>query len=230
MQVDTMTEIGDTLLMRLEPKIFTDTIKCLSDEQKKWVRATGFEKLMYFKEDEYPPSISKKLVSSYNPLSSSMTIKGKTLTITEDSVHEILGLPRGLNPIDFVTDPITKYAWRAQFHDSKRESFKVTGRDIYEAIKATDEVNLNFKMNFMVLMSNMFFKGSKNPYVIQKIVGFTGDLDNCSDYNWCEYFIRCLNKETSAWHEKKDRVFYTGSLAYLIVRYRVITFHVFDRT
>lgn len=88
---------------------------------------------------------------------------------------------------------------------------------VCDAIKSNDEVNLNFKLNFMVLLNNIFFKGSRNPYVIQNIVGFTGDLDNCNEYKWYEFLVRCLNIETAEWHLKTDHVFFTGSIAFLIV-------------
>lgn len=92
----------DQIFIRLQPKIFTDTIRILSDEQRKWVRSTGFGSLLSFEMEKYPKSILKILVSSYDPDTSSLNIKEKNFIVTEDSVHKIIGLPRGSHLIQFV--------------------------------------------------------------------------------------------------------------------------------
>ncbi|KAL1816296.1 hypothetical protein ACET3Z_018870 [Daucus carota] len=109
--------------------------------------------------------------------------------------------------------------WRDQFKELVKDGWKVTANMVCDAIKNSNEADRLFKLNFLVLMYNVLIEGPTNPYVKQNILGFSGNLDNCSSYNWCDYLIENLRNAILAWSEKPDSKYFTGSIPMLVYLY-----------
>ncbi|KAL1831207.1 hypothetical protein ACET3Z_000858 [Daucus carota] len=96
-------------------------------------------------------------------------------TVSENDVHEILGLPKGDLSIDYISNYEKREAWKSQFSDLPR-SWAITASDVRDAMKLSSVVDMNFKLNFLIIMSNVLIKGSTTPYLSLKMLGFSGDV------------------------------------------------------
>ena len=165
----------------------------LSDDQKSWISSTGFGSVLSFQSKEYPVEISAFLLSSFEPNPPVLRTNESIFEINEEDVREIMGSPVGEQDIVFVerTDVIkslTNNLTRA------KHCYQVTPSDLCKAITANQAADEEFKLNFIVLLSNALIEGSSTPYVNNNMVQFAGDIDNYNIYNWCRYLIQCLQK------------------------------------
>lgn len=204
------------LRMKLNPRNFDEVMESLTPAQKKWVSDTGFESLLTFKMSSYPVILGFNLVSSFNPVKCSLNINGEEHVITEKDVHNILGLPRGSRKVEFLADKLVKRDWRKQFV-KKGDHARVNIKKVIERVSQSKALDRNFKLNFICLVDIMLMKNPDNSFVRQKFLGFSGKLDECKKYNWCEYLLSTLKSSHDVWLRNKNTRFYTGSLPFLLV-------------
>lgn len=205
------------LLVRYQPKVLVDAVRSLSPVQKKWVRNTGFASLLSFRMNQYPQALCYYLASSFDVNLSSLVFGNITIPITQEDVNEVLGLPLGCSIVQIMRSSHIEDRWRDQFKDFVKNGWKVTANMVCDAIKKSNEADRLFKLNFLVLIYNILFEGPTNPYVKQNILGFSGNLDNCSSYNWCGFLVSHLRNAVLAWNEKPDTKYFTGSIPMLVV-------------
>lgn len=209
------------LLIRFQPKFLTEAIKSLSPSQRNWVKRTGFGSLLNFRMNEYPQSLGYYLALSFKNHCSSLCYNNVTIPVNDEDVHEVLGIPMGGRQIVFMRSTHTDDLWRGQFIRPDRVGWKVTANMVCDAIKRSDDANRMFKLNFLVLMTNILIEGPTNPYVKQTVIGFTGDLDRCSDFNWCQYLVSQLKIATVSWVDNPENKYYTGSVPFLVVSFKI---------
>ena len=66
--------------------------------------------------------------------------------------------------------------WREKFPMRKDDS-KITEKMICDAIGRSEDADLFFKQNFMVLMTNLFLRTNKSSFVDQYAISFKGNFD-----------------------------------------------------
>ena len=149
-------------------------LSSLSDDQKSWISSTGFDSILSFELNEYPMKLSEFLLSSFEPNPSVLRINEKNFEIGEEDVHEIMGLPRGHVDVNFVNNVCVKKAWTQIFGPAK-QCYQVTATELCNFIIQNKAADNQFKVNFMVLFSNVLIEGSSTPYVNTHMVEFAGD-------------------------------------------------------
>ena len=192
-------------------------LSSLSDDQKSWISSTGFGSIISFELKEYPVKLSEFMLSSFEPNPSVLKINEIFFEIAEEDVHEIMGLPREPEDVGFVNNVLVKKGWGEIFGPAK-QCYQVTAAKLCNFISSNKAVINQFKMNFMVLFSNVLIEGSSTPYVNTNMVEFAGDFDSCKKYNWCRYLIQYLQEQFVIWNQNRERRFFKGSLAFLMVR------------
>ena len=207
-------------LVRVKPCILKNTIDNLSVAQKQWVADTGLGTVLMFDINEYPEPLSYLIADSYKLDESSFYIEGYKFSVSENDVHEILGLPKGDLSIDYISNYEKREAWKSQFSDLPR-SWAITASDVCDAMKLSSVVDMNFKLNFLIIMSNVLIKGSTTPYLSLKMLGFSGDVDQCFKYNWCKALMQSLNECFAHWCIDRARKHFTGSIPFCLVKFPI---------
>lgn len=214
------TEMPKTLKHRSYPTSFSKAVKQLSNAQKEWVRSAGFGDLLEFSLREIPHFLSVNVLWWYDADNRWLNLSdNRVIRVTENDVHQILGLPNGKKEVVTVKDQDELKEWRSQFDRPEEDGHKITGHMILQAMESTREVNLKFKQNFMVLMMNTFIRCIKNSYVTQDLIGFIGDYDESGKYNWCKLVTEGLNEDAPLWLENPHTQYYTGSFVFLLYFY-----------
>lgn len=206
--------------IRNSPRLLSDMIASLSDDQKQWVRDAGFESLLHFELVEMPQRLAYKILEVYDEKSCNLLIKRGDIQITEQAVHDVLGVPCRGAEIEFaqedrIYDRINQ--WRSQFPTTEGQSL-VKASEVVDNIKQTGEVDEIFKMNFMVVMTNVLIRSNTNNFVSQTILSFKDEFDNCKNYNWAAYLIKSLVITKQRWM-RTTSLFYTGPMIFLLILY-----------
>lgn len=206
------------VLVRALPHIFSLVISLMSNSQKEWVSDAGFGHLLSFSLDKIPHTIAVNSIWHFDYANMVFNLHdNRIIRVTEDDVHDILGLPQGKREITLVENYALQKEWRLQFPEIIA-GHKITEKMISRVMTNSRHVDVRFKQNFMVLMMNLFVRSIKNSYVSQEILGFVGNYDDATEYNWCKLVIDSLTRASKNWFENPHTQYYCGSLMFLIVR------------
>ena len=194
----------------------------LTPEQKKWVRRTGFGLLLDFQLEMLPAKLAYNVLQIFDHNKVSLKLKDDDIEIQEQDVCDVLGLPYGGLRITFDSDE--KYldrtiSWHAQFNTHKDDE-QITTQMIVQVMR-NQEVNDNFKLNFILVMANVLIGTRGASYIDKKLLKINDNLDNLQKYNWSEYLISYLVVATESWNNTTT-TFFRGSLIFLTVRYHFL--------
>lgn len=209
--------IPKKIKIRARASTFSKVISQLSKAQKEWIQNAGFGDLLLFCMNKIPKKMAVNVLWYYDPYENVLHLKGtQVIRIKEDDVHDVLGFPKGNKDVVFAADKEKLDAWRSQFPE-KIAPHKVTEKMVFSAMKKTRDADIQFKQNFMVLLSNLFFRSHTGSYVNQEILEFVGSFDDAVKFNWCKLVVKGLRDASTAWLQDPIEQYYTGSLVFLIV-------------
>lgn len=203
--------------------MFSEMVYYLSEEQRKWVRDSGFENLQEFCLEWLPSKLAYNIFQIFDHNSVSLRLKNTEIPITEEDVFDVLGLPHGGQSITLAS--ADKYQertdqWLQQFPADKRE--QITTAMVVQMMKGQG-LTQNFKLNFLIVMSNVLCGTPTHAYIDRQLLKIDSDLDDCYKYNWAEYLITYLVNATDSWN-RSNSVFFRGSLIFLMVTFNLINF------
>nr|XP_017240908.1 PREDICTED: uncharacterized protein LOC108213610 isoform X2 [Daucus carota subsp. sativus] len=164
-----------------------------------------------------PAKLSYNVLQIFDHNSVSMKLKDKEIEITEDDVFDVLGLPHGDISIRLGTEDEYRErinSWLAQFKDDKDQ---ITAQKLVQVMRG-QPVTDNFKMNFLLLMSNALLGTTTSSYIDRQLLRFDDDLDNLRKYNWPEFLLDYLVLATENWN-RTTTTFFRGSLVFLTLLY-----------
>ncbi|XP_063940991.1 uncharacterized protein LOC135149349 [Daucus carota subsp. sativus] len=191
----------------------------LTEEQKNWVRSTGLGPLLDFSLEMIPGNLAYNIFQIFDPNTVSLNLKNQIVYITEEDVYEVLGLPCGgqtitLGSYDYYRDRTQQ--WSSQF-ETIAESNHVTVAKLVQMIKKQG-VSDNFKINFLIMMSNVLIGTPTYSYIDRQLLRLHGNFDECYKYNWAEFLIGYLVNATQTWNETAS-TFFRGSSIFLMMFY-----------
>ncbi|KAK1356830.1 hypothetical protein POM88_050086 [Heracleum sosnowskyi] len=180
------------LLIRVYPSTFSKVIDGLSNAQKEWVSKVGFGSLLSFLLRAIPHEIGINFVWWFDHLNYEMSFgKDRKIKIGEEDVNDILGLPRAKKEVEYKTkkkkDDEKVQEWREKF-PMRKDDLKITEKMICDAIGRSEDADLFFKQNFMVLMTNLFVRTNKSSFVDQRRMSFGLKIHLCNTILVSSYF------------------------------------------
>ncbi|WOG93198.1 hypothetical protein DCAR_0312479 [Daucus carota subsp. sativus] len=201
--------------IRNSPRILSQLIDSLTEEQREWVKDAGFESLLEFDLVMIPTKLAYNVFQIFEHNSVSLKLKDEAIPIVEEDVFDVLGIPHGGARIILGSQEKHKAridAWLSQF-----DTNHITVSMIADLMK-NQPVSDNFKLNFLIVMSNVLIETPTHSYVERQLLRFDDSLDNCCNYNWAEYLINSLVLGTQSWN-RNSSTFFTGPMIFLILFY-----------
>uniref|UniRef100_A0A803M2A1 Uncharacterized protein n=1 Tax=Chenopodium quinoa TaxID=63459 RepID=A0A803M2A1_CHEQI len=167
-----------TLRNRMSPSSVVNVVKKLSKDQLIDIRAIGFGSLEFLKVSQLPLQLGFWLVKHFDAESCSLNIPdSETFKITEQDVHEVLGLPVGGMEMDaniFSKDNKVITQWKKQF---KKNSLSVNIGELSMYLKDHKSAGPMFKHNFVVLCVSTLMSGGQNKNVNHDILRYLTNVD-----------------------------------------------------
>ncbi|WOG82045.1 hypothetical protein DCAR_0101204 [Daucus carota subsp. sativus] len=209
----------DEVKLRVSPRILSEMIFHLTDEQRKWVHRSGFGLLLNFELEMLPAKLAYNVLQIFDHNSVSLKLKSLDIQITEDDVFDVLGLPYGGLKIQLADETKFKQreeCWNAQF-STEKEREQITAQMLVQKMRK-QRVSDTFKLNFLIVMSNALIGTTSSSYVDKQLLRIDDDLDHLQRYNWSEYLLHYLVIATEAWNRTAS-TFFRGSLVFLTLLY-----------
>lgn len=180
-------------------------VSSLSNVQKKVVREIGFGSLLDLKATHLPLQLAYWLVVHFDAGNCSLSLPNEQpLVITEEDVHDVLGLPVGGEVLQFDADEdsIMLNSWKKQFETN---SLLVSVGDLTSFVMSTKGGGPMFKRNFVVICYSTLMFGSQNQYIGHWILRFLSSVSDINKCNWCKFVLDCLVEAKKYWQEKPTR-------------------------
>ncbi|KAK1383135.1 hypothetical protein POM88_020870 [Heracleum sosnowskyi] len=199
---------------RLSPSIMKDVLGNISEARIKWLNTTGFGELLNFRMDCYAHNLGYNVVESFDAKTCSVKIKAGVIKIDDTTVHNVMGLPIGNEVIECNEKNSAYVFWTGQFLGCA--SSQITPLMVRNKVLGNRRADTNFKWNFMIIVYNFFIESNQNRYLMINILRFSGNIEKCSNYNWCQLLIEKLKTTHGYWAADRKRNF-AGPLPFLIV-------------
>lgn len=200
-------------------------INSLSAKQEEALNNIGFGSYLEIKIETIPTRMAYWLVSNYDPRTNELNVGNHTIKITDQTVHDILGIPKGnISVIDQnkprADSSKTLKMWKSQFKSASR----VKVSDILTEIDKSKKADFMFKLNWLVVHNTIMGWTSKCTTVNQRFLKNIVKESDIPRMNWCEYLVSCLNETTSEWNGTEP---FNGPLLFLAVRINNILINYF---
>ncbi|CAI9271372.1 unnamed protein product [Lactuca saligna] len=196
----------------------TAAVMGMSPEQKQAILRMGFGSILQVNITSYPGQLSYYLLDVYDADSKRLVLQNSVIEITEQTVHDMMGLPFGGEDINEL--PLCDKGnqileeWRGQYSGDK-----FNGEEYLRRIQATTKDNLMFRLNFLTLFVNNFIEsmlmGTNQIKVVRKLVL----VEDFSKLNWCKYMLDCLGSRKKLWKRDDKSSYYSGPITLLILVY-----------
>ncbi|KAL2929925.1 S-antigen protein, partial [Bienertia sinuspersici] len=177
------------LSSRMSPSSVCSVMKNLSPSQKKAVNEIGFGSLEYLKVTQIPLQLGYWLVKHFDANSCSLVIPGgDALTISEEDVHEVLGLPIGGEEIEIdleVKDMDVVKQWKSQFSEN---CLQVSIGQLKKFLESNKKGGDMFKRNFVVLCVSTLMYGTQNTFINHWILRYLGHAKRYWEEKQTRYF------------------------------------------
>ncbi|KAK1382116.1 hypothetical protein POM88_019851 [Heracleum sosnowskyi] len=209
--------VTEKFKVRNSPNTLTYMVTNLSDQQKQWVISTGFKHILDFRLGKIPHRLACSVLEAFDAETCSLKLQGESIAITDQDVYNVLGLPNGDTIFTLATEDKA-----LERHNLWKEEFgknNITTAAVAERIKESQEADDQFKLSFLMVLSNVLIESQTGSYVYRDILGFDIQLDDCNQYNWGEFLLRCLVKTKANWRKTTRSLFYTGPIIFLIIFY-----------
>ncbi|XP_021764645.1 merozoite surface protein 1-like [Chenopodium quinoa] len=162
-----------TLRNRMSPSSVVNVFKEFSEDQLTAIRAIGFGSLEFLKVSQLPLQLGFWLVKHFDAHSCTLNIPDSDpFKITEQHVHDVLGLPAGGMEMDanlFSKDDKVINQWKKQF---PKNSLSVNIGELSMYLKNHKSAGPMFKRNFVVLCVSTLMSGSFFIFIFLILISF----------------------------------------------------------
>ncbi|KAK1378188.1 hypothetical protein POM88_024932 [Heracleum sosnowskyi] len=168
--------ICNVFKIRNSPSNLTEMISGLSEQQKVWVRKTGFGHLLDFSIGKIPHRLAYHVFNSFDSMSRTLKLPNSSIQITDRDVYDVLGLPAGQQTFKFADTAARKNLWTSQF--PQKPHYNILPSTVIDIMKDMTEDNEMFKLNFLMIMSNGLIERNTTSYLIRDVLDYDINLDN----------------------------------------------------
>ncbi|XP_057794311.1 uncharacterized protein LOC131010675 isoform X2 [Salvia miltiorrhiza] len=211
---------GPSLNLRTTPAAFHDALKKLNDAQKSAVRDIGFGRLLELKVKDIPARLAYWVQNKFNPETCELEIDARRrVAVTQGDVYRIFGFPCGNQSIKIFERKSNSdlfEQWFSFFGVENRDKIKIgLVLDVMLGCKCGGTW---FKRHFMIAMGFSLFESYPTGTVHPYILGCLSEMRNLGRWNWAEYMIGSLKKNSKTWGGDENKV-YAGPVLFLILFY-----------
>ncbi|RCV09931.1 hypothetical protein SETIT_2G070000v2 [Setaria italica] len=200
---------------------FAKVIKNLTSNQRKVIENYGFGSLLLFDKCFVPNNFVKWVARLVDYKSGVIVVNGKIISLTKESMHNILGIPLGGR--SFPTDIANgKSVVLKKFNKESIPSVEF----FTNKLQSKEEVMFDEDtfICFILIALNSFLCSNASLIPSQKYFGIFDDISNYKELDWCGYILSWLLKHIKTFNEGKTKAgkqpgTLGGCLYYLAVMY-----------
>ncbi|CAN6335720.1 unnamed protein product [Urochloa humidicola] len=206
---------------RFSVTTFSKVVSALSGSKRELIESYGFGSLLDFDKCFVPVKFAKWIAQQVDYKSGDIIIGGKVISLTPESVHQVLGLPLGGH--SFPTDISDGKA-----HILEKFNKQTVPSVMFFVEKLTLELDSmsdeDIFISFLLVALNTFLCPNASQTPCQKHLGIFADINHAKDFDWSGYVLSWLFQHIKSYNRGKsskikDEGTLGGCLFYLAVIY-----------
>lgn len=167
---------------------FMNVISSLSPEKKAMIHSYGFGSFLLFSKCFVPNKFAKWVAHSVDCKSGDIIRNGKVISLSEQSIHHVLGIPMGTRP--FPSDSsVGKDVVLSKFGKEKIPPVSFFADKLIKKEDLSDE---GMFICFMIVVLSSFLCPNINLVPKPKYFGIFEDISRIKEFNWCGYVLQWL--------------------------------------
>ena len=186
----------------------------LSPKQRQDVTDMGFGSVLGFKIKDVPTKLGFWLLENFNEDTCVLDVDGKQISITKETVRDVLGLPMGIVSVESRDETDFRHPlvveWKRQFGKQERYKHIPVEKQIYTQADG----GWMFKLNFLVLYFTSIGESNKNATVNLRFMSCIADENDIPLFDWCTFVRECLVRTKKTWVRTSH---YCGPVIVLLV-------------
>ncbi|CAD6269664.1 unnamed protein product [Miscanthus lutarioriparius] len=196
-KIEKKTKDGFT---RFSATAFMNVISALSPEKKAIIESYGFGSLLKFNKCFVPNKFANWVARLVDSKSGDVIRDGKVISLTEESVHLVLDLPKGSRC--FPSDSSAgRDAVLSKFGKDRIPSVSFFTDKLISKDDLPDE---DMFICFMIVALSSFLCPNTNTVPSPKYFGVFEDIDQIKEYNWCGFMLDWLLEHIKAFTRGKN--------------------------
>ncbi|CAI9117403.1 OLC1v1018795C1 [Oldenlandia corymbosa var. corymbosa] len=188
--------------------------------QRQAIRDMGFGALLDLKIKNIPTALCNFLASNFQTGARQVPLNGNNvLDIKQEDVVAVLDLPRGPKLVEEFkqNDPaITDHAEMVDAFKKRMgysNKFLPTRSTAAILIAGRKDFGDDFKRDFLVFIVSTFLHGNTTSRITMNILKSLVNINEVTQYNWCQYVIDALVKGCKSHHDGKP---FTGPITFFL--------------
>ncbi|CAI9087102.1 OLC1v1021091C1 [Oldenlandia corymbosa var. corymbosa] len=191
--------------------------------QRQAIRDMGFGTLLDLKIKNIPTALCNFLANNFQTGARQVPLNGNNvLDIKQEDVVAVLDLPHGPKPVEEFkqNDPaITDHAEMVDAFKKRMgysNKFLSTRSTAAQLIAGRKDFGDDFKRDFLVFVVSTFLHGNTTSRITMNILKSLVNINEVTQYNWCQYVIDALVKGCKSHHDGKP---FTGPITFFLLCY-----------
>ncbi|CAI9099124.1 OLC1v1035895C1 [Oldenlandia corymbosa var. corymbosa] len=213
-----ITEINKPTDLTKEP----DTIN-YRQLQRQAIRDMGFGALLDLKIKNIPTALCNFLASNFQTGARQVPLNGNNvLDIKQEDVVAVLDLPRGPKPVEEFKQNDPAITDHAEMVDAFKKRMGYSNKFLpmrstaAQLIAGRKDFGDDFKRYFLVFVVSTFLHGNTTSRITMNILKSLVNINEVTQYNWCQYMIDALVKGCKSHHDGKP---FTGPITFFLLCY-----------
>ncbi|CAI9099781.1 OLC1v1036651C1 [Oldenlandia corymbosa var. corymbosa] len=188
--------------------------------QRQAIRDMGFGALLDLKIENIPTTLCTFLANNFQTGARQVLLNGNNvLDIKQEDVVVVLDLPRGPKPVEEFKQNDFAIIEHAEMVDAFKKrmgysnKFLPTRSTAAQLIASRKDYGDDFKRDILVFVVSTFLHENTASRITMNILKSLVNMNEVTEYNWCEYVIEALVKGCKSHHDGKA---FTGPITFFL--------------
>lgn len=205
----------ENYFQRASPMKLVRLYPSMTGEQIKLIKMADYGGLVDIKCSKLQPDLCKFLMESFDPLSCKLVFPGRgSIDVTEQSVHEVIGVPRGDIEVRYELDAEAIEFMRKQLGEKTKR--QPTIRSLEKKLAGMKEANNRFLRLFITYGMCSVLAPTTGVHISPRLYPSLINIKHANRLNMCKFVITMLLEATKSGAEK---AILKSCMLYFMVKY-----------
>lgn len=188
------------VITRYGPALMEFVVSKLPSSLKEAVRSIGFGCMLDIACGKLPRSLIRALVDGFDPFNATLTMHGKTLKVKNSDMRNLLALPSGNTPVDYL--PI--FYTQEEFMESWPENMGIPLFDLIAHLVRSEEADDTFIRRFVLLALGVILCPTASICVESGYLNALLCVRSIGKKDWATWCMNKMIQGVSDWKSNKE--------------------------
>lgn len=183
---------------RLNVSYFSEVLDSLNKKKRGVIESYGFGSLLHFDKCAIPIPFARWVVDHISVSSGDIVLKNKSIPITPQTVHDVLGIPIGGKTISKASQECGKFAFLRCMNMSNLPSVNVCRENLLKKNISDDDL----VRNFLIVALATFLCPNSCVFPSTEYLKPLVDIKRAQEWDWCKFVHYWMFKHIKLYNQR----------------------------